>query len=100
MTGPSQGSSGQGSGQPFCDDPHIDRLLSMIVALGAEVSVLSEQLDTLRRLLIDRGTLDAASIADYAPPAEAQAERERVRRKRIASLLSSLDTGSGTPAQK
>jgi hypothetical protein len=86
--------------QSFCDDPHIDRLLSMIVALGAEVSVLSEQLDTLRRLLIDRGMLDAASIADYAPSAEAQVERERARRNFIASLLSSLDTGSGAAAQR
>ncbi len=91
MTGPSR---------PFCDDPHIDQLLSMIVALGAELSVQSEQLDTLRRLLIDRGVLDAASIADYAPPAEAQAERERVRRSLIASLLSSLNTASGTAAQR
>jgi hypothetical protein len=90
MTGPSK---------PFCDDPQIDRLLSMIVALGAEVSVLSEQLDTLRRMMIDRGVLDAASIASYAPPAEALAEREQVRRNLIASLLASLDQGAGTAAQ-
>jgi hypothetical protein len=83
MTGPSR---------PFCDDPHIDGLLSMIVALGAEVSVLSEQLDTLKRLMIVRGMLDANSIADYAPTAEALAERERVRRNLIASLLSSVGT--------
>jgi hypothetical protein len=86
--------------RPFCDDPHIDRLLSMIVALGAELSVLSEQLDTLRRLLIDRGLLDAASIADYAPSAEAQTERERVRRTFIASLFSSPGTDSGSAAQR
>jgi hypothetical protein len=99
MSGPVQ-SLGQPFGQPFCDDPHIDQLLSMIVALGAELSVQSEQLDTLRRLLIDRGILDAASIADYAPSAEAQAERERVRRNLIASLLSSLNTASETAAQR
>ncbi len=70
----------------------------MIVALGTEISVQSEQLDTLRRLLIDRGILDAASIADYAPSADAQVERERVRRNLIASLLASLNPGSGTAA--
>jgi hypothetical protein len=84
--------------KPFCDDPHIDGLLSMIVALGAEVSVLSEQLDTLKRLMIDRGVLDASSIAAYVPSAEAQTERERVRRNFIASLLSAVNKGSGIAA--
>jgi hypothetical protein len=42
--------------------------------------------------MIDRGMLDANSIADYAPTAEALAERERVRRNLIASLLSSVGT--------
>lgn len=82
--------------KPFCDDPHVDQLLSMIVALGTEVTVLSEQLDTLRRLMIDRGVLDAASIAGYEPAADVQAERERVRRTLITSLLAPLNPAPGT----
>jgi hypothetical protein len=84
--------------RPFCDDPHIDRLLSMIVALGAEVSVLSEQLDTLRRLLDDRGVLDPASVAAYVPTAAVQAERDRARRALIASLLSPMEADATTTA--
>jgi hypothetical protein len=84
--------------KPFCDDPQIDRLLSMIVALGTEVSVLSEQLDTLRRILIDRGVLDPSALAAYVPSAAAQAERDLARRGLIASLLSPLAAGAATPA--
>lgn len=91
MTGPTHA---------FCDEPQIDRLLSMIVALGTEVSVLSEQLDTLRRLLSDRGVLDQATLAAYVPSAEAQAERDRARRGLIASLLSPMAAVAATAGPK
>jgi CDP-diacylglycerol pyrophosphatase len=91
MTGPTHA---------FCDDPQIDRLLSMIVALGTEVSVLSEQLDTLRRLLCDRGVLDQATFAAYSPSAEVQAERDRARRGLIASLLSPLAADTAAAGRK
>jgi hypothetical protein len=35
----------------YFEDPQVDKLLAMVIALTGEVSVLRERLDTLERLL-------------------------------------------------
>ena len=67
--------------------PAEDRLLAMIAALTAQLAVTRERLDTVERLLESSGALDRAAIDAYAAPAEAQAERDGLRRRLIATIF-------------
>jgi len=76
---------------PFSSDPNVDRLFAMVFALSAELTAVSEQLDTLRRVMAERGMLEEAALAGYLPPPAVLAERERTRRAFIESLMASFE---------
>ena len=59
----------------YFDDPAIDRLLSMVLALTAEVSALRERVDTIERLLEAKGALSRDEIERYAPDRASGQER-------------------------
>ncbi len=59
----------------YFDDPALDRLTSLTLALAAEVSALRERNDTLERLLERAGTLKREDIEAYEPDREAAKER-------------------------
>ena len=71
----------------FFDDPTTDRLLAMVLSLGAETAALREELDTLRALLAEKTLVSAEDIAAYQPSSEAQAEQDRARERLVANLL-------------
>lgn len=71
----------------YFDDPQIDKLLAIVMALTGEVSVLHERLDTIERLLAAKGTLSTAEIDTYQPDAEVAKEREQWRSEYIARVL-------------
>ncbi len=75
----------------LCADPNIDRLFAMVFALGAELTSVSEQLDTLRRVILERNLLSPGELAAYRPTPEVQAERDEARRSFIATLMASFD---------
>jgi hypothetical protein len=71
----------------YAKDPLVDKLLSMVMALAGEVSVLRERVDTIERLAGDRGVLSAADIEAYQPDADALAERDGWRSDFLNRLL-------------
>ena len=71
----------------YFDDPQIDKLLAIVMALTSEVSVLHERLDTLERLLQTRGILSIAEIEAYQLDDEVAKEREQWRTDYIARVL-------------
>ncbi len=75
----------------LCADPNIDRLFAMVFALGAELTAVSEQLDTLKRVIVERELLTPDELASYRPSREAQAERDGTRRSFVAALMASFD---------
>jgi hypothetical protein len=75
----------------LCADPNIDRLFAMVFALGAELTSVSEQLDTLKRVIVERNLLSPDELAAYRPTQEVQAERDEARRSFIATLMASFD---------
>jgi hypothetical protein len=75
----------------LCADPNIDRLFAMVFALGAELTSVSEQLDTLRRVIVERNVLSPDELAAYRPTPEVQAERDKARQSFIATLMASFD---------
>jgi predicted nucleic acid-binding Zn-ribbon protein len=71
----------------YFDEPQIDKLLTVIVALTGEVSVLRERLDTVERLLATKGILSPAEIEAYQPDEQVAQAREQWRTEYIARVL-------------
>jgi len=74
----------------YFDEPALDRMLSMLMALVGEVSVLRERLDTVERLLETRGSLTRADIESYVPDQDAALERGNLTREYIARIMRAL----------
>jgi hypothetical protein len=81
------GAKPKGRRPAYFDDPAVDRLVSLSMALVAEVSVLRERLDTVERLLEAKGGLTQAEIDAYMPDAAAGAERGEATRAYIARVM-------------
>jgi len=74
--------------RPFAlENADHERLLNMIVALMAEVSVLLDQQDTMRRLLVAKGVVGDEEIAHFQPDSEAAAERGAKRAAFIERVM-------------
>ena len=59
----------------FFDDPAIDQMMTFLIALTTELSVLRDRVDTLERLLDAKGTLSREAIEEYQPDAAAEKAR-------------------------
>ncbi len=77
----------KGQRPAFFDDPQIDKLLAIIMALAGEVSVLRERLDTVERLLEAEGLVSRRNIETYRADAAAAVERERWRGEYLERIL-------------
>lgn len=75
----------------FLDDPAVERVLSIAMALAGELAVARERLDTLERLLVQQGVLAADAVETYVPDAQAQAQRNQWGREYISRVLRMLD---------
>ena len=74
------GAKAKGRRPEYLDSPFEERMLSMLLALVGEVSVLRERLDTVERLLEEKGSINRADIEAYAPDLEVGKERNRIMR--------------------
>lgn len=77
----------KGKRPDFLGDPDKERMLSMLMAVIGEVSVLRERLDTVERLLDAKGTISRADIEGYRPDREAGYERGAMVREYIARVM-------------
>ncbi|MBM4210684.1 MAG: hypothetical protein FJ187_09065 [Gammaproteobacteria bacterium] len=71
----------------FFSDHDVDRLLSIVWAMAAELAVTRERLDTVERLLAKRALLDRAAIDAYRPDGAAAAERGQWQMEYLSRLL-------------
>lgn len=77
----------KGKRPQFFESPDMDQMMTFILELTTEVSVLAERLNTVERLLDTHGTISRADIENYAPDAEAGAERAEARKALVARVL-------------
>jgi hypothetical protein len=68
-------------------DPEDDRMLSMLLALVGEVSVMRERMDTIERLLESKGTISRTDIESFTPDLETGRERNLIIREYIARVM-------------
>jgi polyhydroxyalkanoate synthesis regulator phasin len=71
----------------FFDDPAIDKLLTIAMALAGELAVARERLDTVERILAQKGLLTPDEIDAYRPDEASKEERAAWRADYIARVL-------------
>jgi phosphoglycolate phosphatase-like HAD superfamily hydrolase len=71
----------------FFQDPDVERLLNVVMALAMELAVTRQRLDALERLLAARGLLAREAIENFAPSAEEERERQQMLREFQVRLL-------------
>ena len=81
------GARAKGRRPDFFEDPALDRLLSLTMAVMGEVAVLRERLDTVERLLEAKGTISRADIEGYVPDRAAGEERGLLTKAYIARVM-------------
>lgn len=74
----------------FYDDPAIDQLWAIVLALTAEVSVAFDRIDTLERLLQRAGSLRPGDIDAYLPDGATATEKSRRREELIQRVFQVL----------
>ena len=72
----------------FFDDPNIDRLMTMVMNLAAEVSVLRERLDTHEQVAASKKLFTPADIEDFDPSDDVREARDAWRNRFLDRLLS------------
>ena len=73
----------------YLHDATVDKLLTMVVALAGEVTVLRERLDTVERLTDASGAL-RQRVDRYRPSPDVIAERESWRATFLDTVLVSI----------
>jgi hypothetical protein len=68
-------------------DPEDERILSILMALAGEVSVMRERMDTIERLLDAKGMVSRDDIESYSPDLETGRERNLITREYIARIM-------------
>lgn len=74
----------------FHDAKAVDRLITMVLTLAQEISVLRDRVDTLEQLGAEHGWLKPGAVEAYDPPAEVRAAREARREEEVERLFYAL----------
>ncbi len=84
----------------FYEDPDVERVFNIAMALAMELAVTRQRLDALERLLEERGLLAQADIERFRPAPEAETARQLWNRDYIARVLRVLiQTAQGRAAE-
>ena len=80
-------SRAKGKRPNFLDDPAIERVLSITLAVAGELAVTRERLDTIERLLAKDNLLSQAAIDAYQPTEEEATERAMWHQEYLARIF-------------
>lgn len=84
------GAKPKGKRPYFLDARDSERLLTIVMALAQEVSVLRERMDTIERLLEKKKTISRKDIETFAPTKAEAAERGAWTQEFLARILRTL----------
>ena len=74
----------------YFDDPAVDQMHAMILAMATEISVLFDRFDAIERILDQKGVFTRADLEAWQPDATAYAERKTKREALIRRILRSV----------
>jgi hypothetical protein len=69
----------RGKRPQFFEDPALDLMMSVVLELTQELSVLYDRVDALQRLMDARGVLPGTELENWKPDAAAEAQRAQRR---------------------
>ncbi len=81
------GAKARGKRPYFFDDPDVERVLSITMAVAGELAVLRQRLDTIEELLETRGRVTRADIEAFEPDPGHAERRGRWFQEYIARIL-------------
>lgn len=82
------GNKPKGKRPYFFDDPAVERVLNITMAIGMELAVARERVDTLERLLEDKGILSREEIKNYTPSTkDIEKERQQWHSEYISRIM-------------
>lgn len=88
----------KGKKPQYFSDPAIDKLLWMTLTLMEELSVARDRIDTLERLLDDRGLLRQGDVDGFVPGPAARAQRAARRAGFVDRMMRAAQAELGTAA--
>jgi hypothetical protein len=88
----------KGKKPQYFSDPAIDKLLWMTLTLMEELSVARDRIDTLERLLDDRGLLRQGDVDGFVPRPAARAQRAARRAGFVDRMMRAAQAELGTAA--
>ena len=71
----------------FLKDPDVEKVLAVTMAVAQELAVLRERVDTIERVLEEKGTLTRDDIECFGPSDSALDERGRWHQEYLARIL-------------
>lgn len=81
------GSKPKGKRPFFLNDPDVERVMTITMAVAQELAVMRERMDTIERLLDEKGTISRADIETYNPPKNIAEERGAWNQEYLARIL-------------
>ncbi|HLG87210.1 MAG TPA: hypothetical protein VKZ79_08440 [Alphaproteobacteria bacterium] len=85
----------KGKRPTFFDDPAVDHLMTMILELSTELSVVYTRLDTLERVLEEANLIDRAKLEAFEPGPRAEADRAEWRALFLDRLFRTIREAKG-----
>ena len=80
----------KGKRPQYFEDPAVDKLHLMLMAVMEELSVTKDRMDTIERLIEDKGLFKRNSIDNFKPTPEAEIERTQQRLQYISRVMRSI----------
>ena len=80
----------KGKRPQYFEDPAVDKLHLMLMAVMEELSVTRDRMDTIERLIEDKGLFKRNSIDNFKPTPEAEIERTQQRLQYISRVMRSI----------
>lgn len=77
----------KGKRPSFFENPEVDRVLAIVMAVAGEVSVLRDRLDTIERLAEQKGFVSRDEINGYRPDTAVEEERQQWRSEYLERVL-------------
>lgn len=86
-TSPPVPRTARGKRPTFHDQPAIDRLIAISLALASELSVLRDRVDTIELLGAEAGWLKPGAVDAFVPDQPTRERRERAREAYLGRVL-------------
>jgi hypothetical protein len=77
----------KGDRPQYFEDPAIDKVLSITMALAGEVAVMRDRMDTIERLLEAGQPVSRAAIEAFVPDQTVRDERDAIREVFLGNVL-------------